>query len=56
MGIPVLVLPGLLADDSSTRALRGFSNSHGYEAHGWELGRNVGLRASLERDMLARDR
>ena len=53
-GHPVLVLPGLLADNSSTRALRGFLNSHGYEAHGWELGRNVGLRGTVERDMLAR--
>jgi len=53
-GHPVLVLPGLLADDSSTRALRGFLNSHGYDAHGWELGRNVGLRGTVERDMLAR--
>ena len=47
-------MPGLLADDSSTRALRGFLNSHGYEAHGWELGRNVGLRGTVERDMRAR--
>jgi pimeloyl-ACP methyl ester carboxylesterase len=53
-GHPVLVLPGLLADDSSTRALRGFLNSHGYQAHGWELGRNVGLRGTVERDMLGR--
>ena len=53
-GHPVLVLPGLLADDSSTRALRSFLNSHGYEAHGWELGRNLGLRGTVEQDMLAR--
>ena len=53
-GHPVLVLPGLLADDSSTRALRGFLNSHGYNAHGWKLGRNLGLRGTVERDMLAR--
>jgi len=53
-GHPVLVLPGLLADDSSTRALRGFLNSHGYKAHGWKLGRNVGLRGTVERDMLGR--
>ena len=53
-GHPVLVLPGLMADDSSTRALRGFLNSHGYKAHGWKLGRNVGLRENVERDMLAR--
>jgi pimeloyl-ACP methyl ester carboxylesterase len=48
------VLPGLLADDASTHALRGFLNAHGYDAHGWEQGRNCGLRGSLEADMLAR--
>lgn len=53
-GHPVLVLPGLRADDSSTHALRSFLNSHGYAAFGWELGRNLGMRANLERDMLAR--
>ena len=53
-GHPVLVLPGLLADDSSTYALRSFLDSHGYAAFGWELGRNFGMRANLERDMLAR--
>jgi pimeloyl-ACP methyl ester carboxylesterase len=53
-GHPVLVLPGLLANDRSTRALRGFLNSHGYIACGWELGRNLGLRANVERDMLTR--
>jgi pimeloyl-ACP methyl ester carboxylesterase len=53
-GHPVLVLPGLLADDSSTRPLRSFLNSHGYRAHGWKQGRNCGLRGSLERDMVAR--
>ena len=53
-GHPVLVLPGLLADDGSTHALRSFLNSHGYMARGWKLGRNFGLRANLKRDMLAR--
>lgn len=53
-GHPVLVLPGLLADDGSTRALRGFLNSHGYRAHGWKQGRNWGLRGTLEGDMSAR--
>jgi pimeloyl-ACP methyl ester carboxylesterase len=53
-GHPVLVLPGLLADDSSTDALRGFLTSRGYQAHGWNLGRNFGLRGNLERDMLDR--
>ena len=53
-GHPVLVLPGLLADDSSTSALRGFLNARGYNAHGWNQGRNFGLRPNLERDMLVR--
>ena len=33
-GHPVLVIPGLLADDGSTYALRSFLNSHGYAAFG----------------------
>src|SRR5262249_26217621 len=41
-GHPVLVLPGWLASDVSTRALRRFLRTRGYEAHGWGLGRNVG--------------
>jgi pimeloyl-ACP methyl ester carboxylesterase len=41
-GHPVLVLPGLLADDVSTRALRGVLRRLGYRVHGWRLGRNVG--------------
>ncbi len=41
-GHPVLVLPGLMASDFSTRALRRFLRAHGYEVHGWGLGRNVG--------------
>ena len=53
-GHPVLVLPGLLADDASTRALRGFLNTHGYRAHGWKQGRNYGLRGGLEDQMRAR--
>ena len=53
-GHPVLVLPGLLADDSSTKPLRDFLKSHGYRAHGWKLGHNRGLRANVESDMRAR--
>lgn len=53
-GHAVLVLPGLLADDASTRALRGYLNAHGYRAHGWKQGRNYGLRGSLESEMRAR--
>ena len=39
---PVLVLPGLMADDASTRPLRGVLRRLGYPVHGWHLGRNVG--------------
>jgi pimeloyl-ACP methyl ester carboxylesterase len=41
-GHGVLVLPGLLATDSSTLVLRGFLRRLGYAAHGWNLGRNLG--------------
>ncbi len=41
-GHPVLVLPGLGATDQSTRPLRWFLGTRGYEPHGWELGRSVG--------------
>jgi len=41
-GHPVLVLPGFMASDFSTRALRGFLRDRGYRTHGWKLGRNLG--------------
>lgn len=40
-GHPVLVLPGFLASDFSTRPMRRLLRDLGYEAHGWDLGRNV---------------
>lgn len=45
-GHPVLVLPGLLADDTSTRPLRAVLRRLGYRVHGWRLGRNVGPTAA----------
>src|SRR5688500_19334896 len=54
-GHPVLVLPGLLADDISTRALRAVLRRLGYEVHGWGLGRNTGPTAACvkgTRDLL----
>jgi pimeloyl-ACP methyl ester carboxylesterase len=42
-GHPVLVLPGLGADDVSTRPLRWFLRQRGYWVHGWQLGTNRGL-------------
>ena len=37
-GHPVLVLPGFMASDFSTRTLRRFLRERGYGAHGWKLG------------------
>jgi pimeloyl-ACP methyl ester carboxylesterase len=45
-GHPVLVLPGLLADDASTWALRRILRDLGYRVHGWRLGRNFGPTAA----------
>ncbi|MCB1692760.1 MAG: alpha/beta hydrolase [Pseudomonadales bacterium] len=39
-GASVLVLPGFMADDSSTALLRAFLVSIGYDARAWELGTN----------------
>ncbi len=41
-GHPVLVLPGFLADDRSTAALRFHLRRLGYVTKGWRLGRNIG--------------
>jgi pimeloyl-ACP methyl ester carboxylesterase len=45
-GHPVLVLPGLLADDVSTWTLRRILRDLGYHVHGWRLGRNLGPTAA----------
>ena len=52
-GHPVLVLPGLVASDRSTRLLRDFLTRRGYDVHGWGLGRNYGPRPGVEAAMLA---
>lgn len=41
-GHPVIVLPGYIASDKSTRYLRQFLRSRGYHVHGWRLGSNMG--------------
>jgi pimeloyl-ACP methyl ester carboxylesterase len=46
-GHGVLVLPGLLATDGSTRPLRAFLGRLGYDVRGWRLGRNLGPTAAL---------
>lgn len=42
-GRPVLVIPGFLASDGSTRPLRLALREAGFRAHGWKRGRNFGL-------------
>lgn len=40
-GHPVLVLPGFMSSDRSTAPMRRLLTDLGYQAHGWQLGRNV---------------
>jgi Palmitoyl protein thioesterase len=51
-GHPVLVLPGLMASDTSTRPLRSFLKSRGYAVSGWRQGRNLGLRHGVQNAMV----
>jgi pimeloyl-ACP methyl ester carboxylesterase len=53
-GHPILVLPGWLGDDRSTRALRWFLRNRGYHVHRWGLGRNLGPSTPLIEGMHAR--
>ena len=53
-GHPVLIFPGFVASDVSTAPLRTFLHNHGYGAHGWNLGRNLGLKPGLNDAKLAR--
>ncbi|MGJ4948083.1 esterase/lipase family protein [Bradyrhizobium sp. HKCCYLS20291] len=51
-GHPVLVLPGLVASDVSTRPLRSFLKGKGYAVSGWQQGRNLGLRPGVQQSMV----
>src|SRR5947208_9813312 len=51
-GHPVLVLPGLVASDTSTRPLRSFLRNRGYAVSGWRQGRNLGLRHGVQHAMV----
>jgi pimeloyl-ACP methyl ester carboxylesterase len=53
-GHAVLVLPGFMASDRSTGHLRDVLQQLGYAAHGWELGRNVGVVPQLREALRAR--
>lgn len=47
VGAPVVVIPGFLAGDGSTRPLRAALAAAGHPVHGWGLGVNLGARADL---------
>jgi pimeloyl-ACP methyl ester carboxylesterase len=53
-GRPVLVLPGFYATDGMTGLLRAHLRAHGYRAHGWGLGRNIGMTDTILDGVLAR--
>lgn len=46
-GQPVLIIPGFLATDNSTYILRRYLKRQGFNVHGWDMGRNPGLRDDI---------
>lgn len=50
-GHSVLVLPGFLASDRSTKPMRDLLKSLGYDAHGWDMGRNIRIDNARETQM-----
>lgn len=46
---PILVIPGFMGSDSSTLLLRKYLKKKGYNAYGWELGRNLANLKDLKR-------
>ncbi len=52
-GHPVLVLPGFMADDPSTRPMRSLLIDLGYDAYGWGLGPNITVNDERMDKMLA---
>ena len=55
-GHPVLVLPGLVAGDTSTWPLRKFLEQRGYATYPWQLGLNFGPRREIVRGLVDRVR
>src|SRR6188768_3268824 len=56
-GHPVLALPGFLASDLSMAPMRRYLKELGYDAHAWNMGRNlggVGSKRKALRELLAR--
>lgn len=53
-GRPVLVIPGFSANDLMTGRLRSHLRKHGFDVHGWGLGRNRGLTDDIVERLPAR--
>ncbi|NNE58533.1 MAG: alpha/beta hydrolase [Hellea sp.] len=51
-GRPVIVYPGFLGNEKSTRALRGLLTELGYKPYDWEQGRNLRYSADIEQKMI----
>lgn len=47
-GHPVLILPGFMAGDLSTRPLRGFLRKRGWVASPWKMGANLGATEAVK--------
>jgi alpha/beta superfamily hydrolase len=45
---PILVVPGLMGTDLSTKMLRSFLSKMGFRVLGWEMGRNLGKFQDLQ--------
>lgn len=52
-GHAVIVLPGFLTGDTSTRPMRGLLEDLGYAPYGWELGRNLRFNSDREQALYA---
>jgi hypothetical protein len=52
-GHPVIVLPGFLASDGSTRPLRGLLDDLNYMSYAWGMGRNLHFDDEREAELLA---
>lgn len=56
-GHPVIIFPGFVASDRSTKPMRGLLKDLGYKTYGWGLGRNLKFNEQREvemRELLAR--
>lgn len=50
-GHPVIVFPGFVASDLSTRPMRGLLKDLGYSTYGWGMGRNLVFNEQREQEM-----